>query len=114
MKRYDKERRDVTDLPGLWDESDTIEVTAPESVWVMHKTVTVHGEEAQCYNCEAETPINRVEILGVMRMPAGTPFDVRLMRKHLAENYGDMFAGVCFSKMHDITVPADYLNEVTA
>jgi|688.fasta_scaffold06600_18 hypothetical protein len=31
VKRFDKERRDVTELPGLWDESDSIEyeITIP-------------------------------------------------------------------------------------
>ncbi len=31
MKRFDKEGRDVTELPGLWDESDSIqyEITIP-------------------------------------------------------------------------------------
>lgn len=81
-----------------------------ETVWIVTKSKRIDGDDAQCWNCGEETPILQTEILGVIRMPAGTPFDLRKVRNHLIEKHGPKFEGVGFMRDHDINIPGDYLN----
>ena len=80
-----------------------------DSVWIVTKSKRIDGEEAECWNCREETPILQTEILGVIRMPAGTPFDLRKVRNHLIEKHGPRFVGVGFMRDHDINIPPEYL-----
>ena len=47
-RRIDREGRDVTHTPGLWDESDLYEC---DCGFAWHQK---HGEEEDCANCECE------------------------------------------------------------
>lgn len=42
VKRFDKEGRDVTELPGLWDESDSIEYEMNNWIHISDKLPTIN------------------------------------------------------------------------
>jgi hypothetical protein len=84
-----------------------------DTVWVVTKAKKIDGEDAECWHCGAESPRKEIEIMGVVRMPAGTPFDLRKIRKHLIEKHGPEFEGVCFVRNHDINIPLEYLHDTS-
>jgi hypothetical protein len=58
-KRIDREGRDVTDLPGLWDESDLYECGCGFTWHQKH--------ESECANCECERLREDVQLLTTQR-----------------------------------------------